>query len=162
MANKVGFGYDIHRLAKGRKLFLGGVRIPHTHGLLGHSDGDVLLHALCDAFLGASGLGDIGKLFPDTDPKYKDISSILLLKKIYLLVKKSGFRVSNIDTIIIANQPRLERFKVKIAEYIADTLGLDKQLINVKAKTNDVFGPEGKAKAISAYALVLLSTRSVK
>lgn len=162
MVDKVGIGYDIHRLVKGRKLFLGGVEIAYAKGLLGHSDGDVLLHALCDALLGASGSGDIGKIFPDTDPKYKDISSTLLLKKTSALLKKKGLRLTNIDSIIIAARPRLEQFKQKISENIAKALGIDKRLINIKAKTNDGLGPEGRLEAISAYVVAGLATRSIK
>ncbi|MDD5043994.1 MAG: 2-C-methyl-D-erythritol 2,4-cyclodiphosphate synthase [Candidatus Omnitrophica bacterium] len=159
---RIGIGYDIHRLKKGRRLVLGGVAIPYSHGLLGHSDADALLHALGDAFLGAAAAGDIGKHFPDTDPKYKGISSSILLKKIYALVKKKGYRVNNIDAIIIAEAPRLEKFKEKMARKIADTLGVPVGKINIKAKTHEGLGPLGKKEAIAAYAVVSLNTEKRK
>ncbi|MCM8779925.1 MAG: 2-C-methyl-D-erythritol 2,4-cyclodiphosphate synthase [Candidatus Omnitrophica bacterium] len=162
MSDRIGIGYDIHCLKKGRKLFLGGMQIPHSQGLSGHSDADALLHALCDAFLGAIGAGDIGKFFPDTDPRYKGISSIILLKKVYSLVKQRGFKVNNIDSIIITQAPRLENYKEEIAKNISRLLKIRPKIINVKAKTNAGLGPIGKGQAIAAYAAVSLKTEKKK
>jgi len=156
---RIGIGYDIHRLVCGRKLFIGGVRIPFKSGLLGHSDGDVLLHAVCDALLGASALGDIGKYFPDTDPKYKDISSIKLLKKVNNLIKKDNLAINNIDTIIIAEEPKILLFQDKIKQSIAAALKVKKGSISIKAKTNEGLGVIGNKKAIACYAVVTLISK---
>ena len=153
---RIGIGYDIHRLVDERKLFLGGVEIPYIKGLLGHSDADVLLHAVCDALLGAIGYGDIGKLFPEHDPAYDGISSVELLKKVSKLVKEKGYSIVNIDTVIIADEPHLEPFKEKITANISDTLGLTKDSVNIKATTNEGMGDIGKKEAIAAYAVTLL------
>lgn len=159
MGFKIGIGYDIHCLVEGKKLFLGGVEIPYIRGLLGHSDGDALLHAICDALLGAMCYGDIGQLFPDTDAAYCGISSIELAKKVRLIVESKGYTIGNIDTIVIAQEPRLEPFKEKIAESIASTLNIDRQRISVKAKTNEGMGELGKKEAIAAWASVLIEQR---
>lgn len=156
MIYKVGIGYDIHRLVKGRKLFLGGIEIPYAKGLSGHSDGDVLLHAICDALLGASGFGDIGEHFPDTDYKYKGISSIELLKNVNTFIKNKNFTVGNIDTVVIAKAPNLLPFKKKMHGAIAKALRIKKGSVNIKAKTNDGLGPAGKNEAIASYAVVSL------
>ncbi len=149
---KVGVGYDVHRLVKGRRLILGGVEIPFEKGLLGHSDGDVLLHAICDALLGATGKGDIGKHFPDTDPKYKDISSLVLLGKTREIIKE--YRVNNIDSIIIAQEPKLASYLEKMKENIAKVLKIDKGKINIKATTTERLGSIGRGEGIAAYATV--------
>ena len=162
MSYRIGIGYDIHRFVKGKKLFLGGIKIPCAWGLFGHSDADVLLHAICDAFLGAVCAGDIGSHFPDTDPKYKGISSVILLEKVYALVKRKGFKINNIDTIIIAQKPRLEGFKENIANNIARVLKVDPAIVNVKAKTNEGLGAVGENKAIAAYAAVSLNSEKKK
>lgn len=159
MHYRIGIGYDIHRLIKGRKLYLGGIKLAHTHGLLGHSDADVLLHAIADALLGAAALGDIGKLFPDTDPRYKGASSSGLLKKTYALVKSKGYRVNNIDAIIITETPRLEKHKAGISRNIAALLGISAGCVSVKAKTNEGLGPVGRRQAIAAYAVASLEKR---
>jgi len=159
MQYRIGIGYDIHRLVKGRKLILGGVHIPFYKGLLGYSDGDVLLHAICDALLGASGTGDLGEYFPDTDPHYKGINSLELLKKVLALINKRKFNVNNVDTIIIAEAPILSPFKSKISGKIAKALKSDKINVNIKAKTNEGLGPIGKGEAISAYAVALLTRK---
>ena len=151
---KVGIGYDIHRLVKGRKLILGGVEIKFSQGLLGHSDGDVLTHAIIDAILGALGKGDIGKHFPDTNNKYKNISSIILLKETMKLLTKNKYKINNLDTIIIAESPKIAPYAEKIKERLAPILKINKKLINVKAKTNEGIGEIGKGKAIAAFALV--------
>jgi len=157
MEYKIGIGYDIHRLAEGRKLFIGGVEIPYIKGLLGHSDADVLTHAICDALLGAVGLGDIGEHFPDTDPKYQGILSIELLKIVADLLKKRKFQVKNIDAIVIASEPVLSPFKKQIQEKLADVLKIKEGSVNIKAKTNDGIGEIGNAKAIASYAVALIS-----
>lgn len=159
MSYKIGIGYDIHRLAEGRKLFLGGIEIPYIKGLLGYSDADVLLHAICDAMLGALSLGDIGEHFPDTDPKYHNASSEGLLKNVVKLVEEKGYFISNIDTVIIAQEPHLAPFKKNILEKIAEILNLEPECISVKAKTNEGIGEIGKKEAIASYAVVMLTNR---
>jgi len=156
MTYRVGIGYDIHRLAENRKLFIGGVEMPYAKGLLGHSDADVLLHAICDALLGAMGEGDIGEHFPDTDPRYYNISSMELLKAVDALVKSKGFSINNIDAIVIAQEPVLSPFKKQMSENIAGVLNLNRDSVNVKAKTNEGLGELGRKEAISAYAQVSL------
>jgi 2-C-methyl-D-erythritol 2,4-cyclodiphosphate synthase len=156
MSYRIGIGYDIHRLAEGRKLFIGGIEIPYIKGLLGHSDADVLLHALCDALLGAIGAGDIGGHFPDTDPKYQGISSAELLRETAALVKKEGLRIQNIDTVIIAQEPILSPFKKQMQEKIAQILRIEAHRLNIKAKTNEGAGEIGNKEAIAAYAAVIL------
>ncbi len=154
---RIGFGYDSHRLVEGRKLILGGVEIPHDKGLLGHSDADVLLHAICDAMLGALSLGDIGEHFPDTDPKYHNASSKDLLKNVVKLVEEKGYFISNIDTVIMAQEPHLAPFKKNILGKIAEILNLKPECISVKAKTNEGLGEIGKKEAIACYAAVMLT-----
>jgi 2-C-methyl-D-erythritol 2,4-cyclodiphosphate synthase len=156
MKFQIGFGYDIHRLLKGRKLFLGGVEIPHDKGLAGHSDADVVLHAICDALLGALGQGDIGEHFPTTDPQYRGISSLVLLKKVFALVKKKGLRVNNIDTVILAEKPHLKVFKSRMSGRIARLLEMASGKVNIKVTTQEGLGPIGKNEAMAAYATVLL------
>jgi 2-C-methyl-D-erythritol 2,4-cyclodiphosphate synthase len=150
---RIGIGYDIHRLSDERKLFIGGVEIPYVKGLLGHSDADVLLHALCDALLGAVGAGDIGELFPDTDPQYQDISSAELLKRVADLVKDKGFKIHNLDTVVIAEEPNLSSFKKKIKEKIAQILGINPAQVSIKAKTNNGLGDIGAKDAIASLAV---------
>jgi len=154
---RIGIGYDIHRLVEGRKLVLGGVEVPYVKGLLGHSDGDALLHAVCDALLGAIGEADIGEHFPDTDPKYHDISSVELLKIVADLVKKQDYKISNIDTVVIAQEPVLSPFKKQIQEKIAGVLKIKENCVNIKAKTNEGLGEIGQKQAIACYALATLS-----
>ena len=151
---KVGIGYDVHRLVEGRRLILGGVEIPFEKGLLGHSDGDVLLHAICDALLGAAGKGDIGRHFPDTNPEYKDISSLVLLEKVKGLIKE--YRINNIDSIIVAQEPKLAPYLEKMKENIAGVLKIDKDKINIKATTTEKLGSIGRGEGIAAYAMVSL------
>jgi 2-C-methyl-D-erythritol 2,4-cyclodiphosphate synthase len=154
MENKVGIGYDIHRLVEGRKLVLGGVEIPYIRGLFGYSDADVLLHAVCDALLGALGKGDIGEHFPNTDEAYRDISSVELLKKVTKLVEKYGFKIKNVDTVVIADEPHIGPFKNQMRSNIAGTLKIPDKDVNIKATTQEgvSFGKE----AIAAYAVVQL------
>lgn len=156
MKIRTGIGYDIHRLVEDRKLFIGGVEIPYIKGLLGHSDGDVLLHAICDALLGALALGDIGEHFPDTDQKYLNISSIELLKQVSDLIKKNKFQIQNIDTIVIAEEPMFIQFKDKMRLRISGVLGISKDNIEIKAKTNEGLGAVGKKEAIASYAVAVL------
>ena len=156
---RVGIGYDIHPLVDERRLFIGGVEIPYIKGLAGHSDADVLLHAISDALLGAVGAGDIGEHFPDTDPKYQDISSLELLKKAASLVKDKGFVIYNIDTVIIAQEPNLSAFKDKIRQKLAQVLGLCPASINIKAKTGNGLGDIGAASAIASFAVVSLTAQ---
>ena len=151
---RVGIGYDVHKLVEGKKLILGGVEIPFEKGLLGHSDGDVLLHAICDALLGAAGEGDIGQHFPDTSPEYKDISSLVLLEKVKGLIKE--YRINNIDSIVIAQEPKLALYLEKMKENIAKVLKIDKDRINIKATTTEGLGPLGRGEGIAAYAMVSL------
>ncbi len=153
---KIGTGFDVHRFAEGRKLFLGGIEIPFEKGLLGHSDADVLLHAICDALLGAVGKGDIGDHFPDTDEKYKDISSSVLLERVYNLVQDEGYRVSNLDAIVHAEEPKLKKFKSAMCFHIAYKLAVDEDCINVKATTHEGLGFVGAKEGIAASASVLL------
>ncbi|OQX53486.1 MAG: 2-C-methyl-D-erythritol 2,4-cyclodiphosphate synthase [Candidatus Omnitrophica bacterium 4484_213] len=153
---KVGFGYDIHPFKKGRKLILGGVQVPFERGLEGHSDGDVLLHSICDALLGASNLGDIGKHFPNKDKRYKDISSLRLLGEVKELLQKKELVIENIDSTIIIEEPNLSSFKQKMKVNIAQTLEVSSSQINIKATTNEGLGAIGKGKGIAAYAVALL------
>ena len=157
MQQKIGIGYDIHRFVEGRKLFLGGVEIPYPKGLQGHSDADVVLHALCDALLGALGKGDIGELFPDTDQQYKNISSLILLKKVYELIQKEGYSVNNVDTVIQAEEPNLKDYKSQMRFHIAYALALNETDVNIKATTQERLGAIGKVQGIAAFACVLLT-----
>lgn len=154
---RIGIGCDTHRLTEGRKLILGGVEIEHTKGLLGHSDADALTHAVIDALLGAAGLGDIGMLFPDTDMKYKDISSLVLLQECAKRVRAAGYEIVNIDTVIIAQKPKLAPYKSLMAETLAKTLEIDPSQINVKAKTNEHMGFTGREEGIETRAVALIN-----
>lgn len=156
MKYRTGIGYDIHRLVEGRKLILGGVEIPFVYGLFGHSDADAVLHAICDAILGALGCGDIGEHFPDTDQKYHNISSVELLKAVVEVVKKKEYEISNVDTVIIAEEPVLLPFKKKIRESVARILKIKEDYVNIKAKTNEGLGEIGKKEAIACYAVAML------
>ena len=156
---RVGVGYDIHRLVEERKLVLGGVEIPYIKGLLGYSDGDVLLHAVADAILGAMSLGDIGQHFPDTDPQYKDISSRELVKKVINIVREKKFILKNVDTIILAEEPKVQPFKEKMLDEMVAILGIGRDSINIQATTNEGVGSIGRGDAIAAYAVVLLEER---
>ncbi len=153
---RVGIGYDIHALKKGRKLVLGGVTIPYSKGLAGHSDADALLHAIIDAMLGAMGEDDIGTFFPDTDKRYKNANSVLFVKKITQLLKKKRLKVSSIDSTVIAEAPKLFDFKPKMRQNIAKAFGVPVDRVGVKAKTNEGFGPVGKNQAIECLAVVSL------
>lgn len=153
---RIGFGYDVHRLTEGRRLILGGVIIPYEKGLLGHSDADVLLHSISDAILGAAALGDIGKHFPDNDPKYKDADSLELLKKAYEAVKKKGYRLGNLDATICAQAPKLSPYIEKMRENISKILQCDIDSISVKATTTEKLGFVGEGAGISSYCVCIL------
>ncbi len=153
---RIGHGFDVHRLAKGETLWLGGILIPHTKGTVAHSDGDVLIHAICDALLGALKLGDIGTHFPDNSDKFKNIDSKILLEKSYVLVKNSGYEIVNIDSTIIAQQPKLSQFIPEMERAMAEVLGVEIYSVSVKATTTEKLGFEGKEEGISVHAVVLL------
>jgi len=155
---RIGMGYDVHRLVEDRKLILGGVEIPYEKGLLGHSDADVLLHAIMDALLGAAALGDIGKHFPDIDPAYKGISSISLLKKVGNLLDENFFLIENIDSTIIAQEPKMRPYIENMRQNIAEALGVDISQINVKATTEEGLGFTGVGEGISAQAICMLTS----
>jgi 2-C-methyl-D-erythritol 2,4-cyclodiphosphate synthase/2-C-methyl-D-erythritol 4-phosphate cytidylyltransferase len=159
-AMRIGQGYDVHQLVKGRPLILGGISIPYELGLLGHSDADALLHAITDALLGAAGLGDIGKHFPDTDPLYKNANSSDLLNKTYHLVQKKGFKLVNLDATIICQSPKLSTYISSMIAKISETLAVDASKINIKAKTNEGLGYLGNSEAIETQAIVLLQTNN--
>ena len=153
---RIGNGYDVHRLVVGRKLILGGVDVPHSMGLDGHSDADVLLHSLCDALLGALGARDIGAYFPDTDPKWKGISSLLLLEEVIRMCREKGFELANADSLIVAQKPKLAPHLPEMKNNIASALGTETDRINIKATTTEKLGFAGREEGISAYAVALL------
>lgn len=155
---RIGTGYDVHRLEEGLPLWIGGVRVPYTHGLLGHSDADVLIHAVCDALLGAAALGDIGKHFPDTDPQYKGISSVKLLAHVGKLLKEKGYTVGNIDSTIVAQRPKLAPYIQQMRQTMADALSIDVEQVSVKATTTEHLGFEGREEGISAQAVALINS----
>ncbi len=155
---RIGMGYDVHKLVAGRPLILGGVEIPFEKGLLGHSDADVLLHALCDAMLGAAGLGDIGRHFPDTDPAFKGISSLILLKKVNQNIQKRGLILSNADVTLIAQKPKIAPYIPEMESKLAAVCEVDESVINIKATTTEGLGITGSGEAMAAYAVALLST----
>jgi 2-C-methyl-D-erythritol 2,4-cyclodiphosphate synthase len=156
---RIGQGFDIHALVEGRKLIIGGVDVPHDRGLAGHSDADVLIHAICDALIGAAGLGDIGTLFPDTDPRYKGADSRNLLREVSGRLDVSGFRVVNIDATIIAQAPKMSPHIGRMRENIAADLGLTAKDVNVKAKTAERLGALGREEGIAAEAIALIEPR---
>ena len=154
---RVGMGFDVHRLTTQRPLILGGVTIPYKMGLLGHSDADVLIHAVCDALLGAAGLGDIGIHFPDTDPKFKDIDSLLLLKYVGEMLKKDGFSVLNIDATLLAEQPKIAPYRIEMQRNIARAINIDPSLAHVKATTTEGLGSIGRGEGIAAMCVALIT-----
>jgi len=158
--HRIGIGYDLHRLTEGRPLIIGGVTISHHKGLQGHSDADVLIHAIIDAILGALALGDIGTYFPDTDPKYKNIDSKILLKQTVQVLQQNGWKIVNLDTTIIAEQPKLKPYIKSMRDVLSQLLQIPLECTSVKAKTNEGVGPEGKEEAISAFAVILISQKS--
>ena len=156
MKYKIGIGYDVHRLVRGRPLYVGGVEIPAERGALGHSDGDCLVHALIDALLGASGRGDIGRLFPDTDPRYKGIRSVRLLKNVAGRLKKGKFKVLNVDAVVVLERPKLAPYINNMKRVLAGALGLDEDDIGLKAKTNEGLGSLGRGSAIACWVAALV------
>lgn len=153
---KIGIGYDVHKLVEGRKLIIGGVEIPYEKGLLGHSDADVLVHAIMDSILGALGLGDIGKHFPDDDIQYKDISSLVLLERVYNIMSQSNYRIGNIDGIIIAEKPKMAPYIEDMKKNMAKILRIPLSRINIKATTTEKLGFEGRGEGIGAQSICLL------
>lgn len=156
MKFRVGHGYDVHKLVEDRKLIIGGVEIPHSKGLLGHSDADVLAHAICDALLGAAVLGDIGKHFPDNDDRYKDIDSLVLLEKVCELIRNKGYEISNVDSTILAQAPKLRPYIDEMRSKLAKAMKLDIDELSVKATTEERLGFTGREEGIAAHAVVLL------
>lgn len=158
MKFRVGHGYDVHKLVEDRKLIIGGVEIPHYKGLLGHSDADVLAHAICDALLGAAALGDIGKHFPDNDDRYKDIDSLVLLEKVCELIRNKGYEISNVDSTLLAQAPKLRPYIDEMRSKLAKAMKLDIDELSVKATTEERLGFTGREEGIAAHAVVLLMT----
>lgn len=156
---RIGFGYDVHEFAEKRKLIIGGVEVEYHKGLKGHSDADVLLHAICDAMLGALALGDIGKHFPNTDSKYKDIDSKILLDKTYNLVKDNGYLLGNIDSTIVIQEPKMASYIPSMRKVIAEILNIGVEQISIKATTSEGLGFEGRGEGVSAYAIVLFNKK---
>lgn len=157
---RIGFGYDVHRLVEGRKLILGGVQVPYKKGLEGHSDADVLLHALCDALLGAMGEGDIGRHFPNTEPRFQGISSLRLLQNVATMMAERSLAVENLDTTVVAEQPLIGPYIPQMVEKIATTLEIPAGRVNIKATTSEGLGFIGEGKGVVAYAIVLLTSKS--
>jgi len=153
---RIGHGYDVHPLVAGRDLILGGVKIPHSKGLHGHSDADVLIHAICDACLGAAGLGDIGRHFPDTDPQYKNIDSRKLLRKVKEAIAERGWKIANVDSTLVAQAPRIAPHLPQMIQNIAADLGITPESVNIKATTTEKLGFAGREEGIAAHAVVLL------
>lgn len=160
-AFRIGQGFDVHALVEGRPLILGGVTIPHTHGLMGHSDADALLHAITDALLGAAGLGDIGRLFPDTDPQYKGANSRVLLREAYRRVQEAGWQLVNLDATIHAQAPKIGPHAAAMVANVASDLAVQDDQINIKANTNEGLGHLGRKEGIAANAVVLLSRKNL-
>ena len=158
MKFRVGHGYDVHKLVEDRKLIIGGVEIPHSKGLLGHSDADVLAHAICDALLGAAALGDIGKHFPDNDDRYKDVDSLVLLEKVCELIRNKGYEISNVDSTILAQAPKLRPYIDEMRSKLAKAMKLDIDELSVKATTEERLGFTGREEGRAAHAVVLLMT----
>ena len=154
---RVGFGFDVHRLKDGLDFWLGGIKVPHTKGGLGHSDADVLIHSICDALLGAANLGDIGKHFPDTDPKYKGIDSKILLKEVMVLIRAKGYELVNIDSTICLQTPKIGSYIPEMQKVLANSMGVDIDLVSIKATTTETLGFVGREEGVSAYATVLIT-----
>lgn len=157
---RVGFGFDVHRLVEGRDLWLGGVRIPHTVGALGHSDADVLLHAVCDALLGAAALGDIGRHFPDTDPRWKGADSKMLLKEVVRLLAERGWQVGNVDCTLILERPKIMPHVPAMRAVMAPLLGVEEDAVSIKATTNETMGFVGREEGVAAHAVALIQKGS--
>ena len=157
MKIRTGFGFDVHRLVEGRDLWLGGIKVPHTLGLLGHSDADVLIHAICDALLGAANMRDIGYHFPDTASEFENIDSKVLLKKTVALIATKGYTIGNIDATVCAERPKLKNYIPQMQEVLAEVMGIDVEDVSIKATTTEKLGFTGREEGISAYAVVLIS-----
>ena len=160
MSFRVGFGYDVHRLGPGEEFWLGGIRIPHEKGSIGHSDADVLLHVICDALLGAANLRDIGYHFPDTDPKYKGIDSKKLLREVMILVRNKGYELGNIDATVALQNPKIKPYIEEMKSCIAEVIGVDLTKVSVKATTTEKLGFVGREEGVEAYAVVLIEDES--
>jgi 2-C-methyl-D-erythritol 2,4-cyclodiphosphate synthase len=158
MKMRIGYGYDVHPLGAGRPLILGGIEIPHSKGLLGHSDSDVLVHAICDALLGAMGEGDLGRHFPSSDPRFKDISSLNLLEDVVAKLRKNSYRIVNIDTVIVAQAPRLSTFLAAMQKRVAEVLGVDPDLLNIKVKSGEGLDAVGREEGMMAHAVCLIES----
>jgi len=156
---RVGMGYDVHPLVENRPLIMGGITIPHHRGLAGHSDADCLVHAICDALLGAVAAGDLGQHFPDTDSQYKGIASLVLLERVTAMVARKGWKITNIDATIVAQAPRLAPYRAQMEERIAATVGVEHEQVNIKATTTEGLGFTGRNEGIAAYAVVLVEAR---
>jgi len=154
---RVGFGFDVHQLQEGLDFWLGGIIVPHTKGELGHSDADVLIHSICDALLGAANLGDIGKHFPDTDPKYKGIDSKILLSSVMKLIREKGYELGNIDSTICLQTPKIGSYIPEMQKVLANSMGVDIDLVSIKATTTETLGFVGREEGVSAYATVLIN-----
>ena len=154
---RVGFGFDVHRLKDRLDFWLGGIKVPHTKGGLGHSDADVLIHSICDALLGAANLGDIGKHFPDTNPKYKGIDSKILLKDVMVLIRAKGYDLGNIDSTICLQTPKIGSYIPEMQKVLANSMGVDTDLVSIKATTTETLGFVGREEGVSAYATVLIN-----
>ena len=154
---RIGFGFDVHQLKEGLDFWLGGIIIPHAKGGLGHSDADVLIHSICDALLGAANLGDIGKHFPDTDPKYKGIDSKILLKEVMVLIRAKGYDLGNIDSTICLQTPKIGSYIPEMQKVLANSMGVDIDLVSIKATTTETLGFVGREEGVSAYATVLIT-----
>ncbi len=158
MSFRIGFGYDVHRLEENLPFWLGGVRIEHTSGAVGHSDADVLIHAMCDALLGAAALGDLGEHFPDTDPGFKGIASTILLKKTMELIRSRGYELGNVDSTVCLQAPKIKPYIAGMRRHLARTMGVDEELISVKATTEERLGFTGRREGVSAYAVVMITS----
>jgi 2-C-methyl-D-erythritol 2,4-cyclodiphosphate synthase len=158
MKMRIGYGYDVHPLGAGRPLILGGIEIPHSKGLLGHSDSDVLVHAICDALLGAMGEGDLGRHFPSSDARFKDISSLRLLEDVVAKLRKNSYRIVNIDTVIVAQAPRLSTFLAAMQKRVAEVLGVDPDLLNIKVKSGEGLDAVGREEGMMAHAVCLIES----
>ena len=159
MNHRIGFGFDVHQLKDGLDFWLGGILLPHSKGGLGHSDADVLIHSICDALLGAANLGDIGKHFPDTDPKYKGIDSKILLQEVMSLVRENGYELGNVDSTICLQRPKIGKHIPEMQKVLADCMGVNKTLVSIKATTTEKLSFVGREEGISAYATVLINKK---
>ena len=159
MKSRIGFGFDVHQLEDGLDFWLGGIKVSHTKGGLGHSDADVLIHAICDALLGAANLGDIGKHFPDTDPKYKSVDSKLLLKEVMILIREKGYELGNLDSTICLQKPKIGPYIPQMQKVLSDCMEVDLDLVSIKATTTETLGFVGREEGVSAYVTVLINLK---